>query len=65
MTVVPGVFEAKGHDYRADLARFVRAVYRLDATEEQMERVEEALRDFETRRAQWMEEHKKAARNPA
>jgi hypothetical protein len=65
MTVVPGVFEAKGHDYRADLACFVRAVYRLDATEEQMERVEEALRDFETRRAQWIEEHKKEARNPA
>lgn len=34
-TVVPG----EGHDYRADLARFVQAVYRLDATEEQMERL--------------------------
>ena len=60
MTVVPGVFEAKGHDYRADLARFVRAVYRLDASEEQMENIEEALRAFETRRAEWIEEHKKA-----
>jgi uncharacterized membrane protein len=65
MTVVPGVFEAKGHDYRADLARFVRAVYRLDATEEQMKRVEDALRDFETRRSQWIEEHKKGAHKPA
>jgi hypothetical protein len=65
MSVVPGVFEAKGHDYRADLARFVRAVYRLDATEEQMERVEEALRNFETRRAEWIEKHKKAAQKPA
>ena len=42
MTVVPGVFEAKGHDYRADLARFVRAVYRLDASEEQMKPTEDA-----------------------
>ena len=50
MTVVPGVFEAKGHDYRADLACFVRAVYRLDASEEQMERIEDALRAFESRR---------------
>ncbi|MGH2774851.1 MAG: alpha/beta-hydrolase family protein [Actinomycetota bacterium] len=65
MTVVPGVFEAKGHDYRADLARFVRAVYRLDATEEQMERIEEALRAFETRRAEWIEKHKKGAHKPA
>lgn len=65
MTVVPGVFEAKGHDYRADLARFVRAVYRLDATEEQMEKIEEALRTFESRRAEWIEEHKKAASKQA
>jgi len=65
MSVVPGVFEAKGHDYRADLARFVRAVYRLDATEEQMERIDEALRNFETRRAEWIEQHKKAAHKPA
>jgi uncharacterized membrane protein len=65
MTVVPGVFEAKGHDYRADLARFVRAVYRLDATEEQMERIDRALRDFETRRAHWIEEHKRESQKPA
>jgi len=65
MSVVPGVFVAKGHDYRADLARFVRAVYRLDATEEQMERIDEALRNFETRRAEWIEQHKKAAHKPA
>ena len=65
MTVVPGVFEAKGHDYRADLARFVRAVYRLDASEDQMERIEQALREFETRRAEWIEAHKKDAKKPA
>ena len=65
MTVVPGVFEAKGHDYRADLARFVRAVYQLDATEEQMERIEEEMRAFESRRAEWIAEHKKESQKPA
>ena len=45
--VVPGDFEAKGHDYRADLARFVREVYALDATAAQMERIEAALRRAE------------------
>jgi hypothetical protein len=28
--VIPGQFEAKGHDRRADLARFVREVYGLN-----------------------------------
>jgi hypothetical protein len=34
--VVLGQFEAKGHDYRADLARFVREVYALPATDDQL-----------------------------
>lgn len=42
--VIPGRFEAKGHDYRADLGAFVRDVFGLDATTAQMERVEAALR---------------------
>jgi uncharacterized membrane protein len=45
--VIPGQFEAKGHDYRADLARFVGEVYRLAATDEQLAAVEEALRASE------------------
>jgi uncharacterized membrane protein len=45
--VVPGQFEAEGHDYRADLARFVREVYRLPATDEQLAAVEAALRTAE------------------
>ena len=47
MNVVPGEFVANGHDYRADLARFVREVYDLRCTDEQLERVEEALRKYE------------------
>ena len=45
--VVPGQFEAKGHDYRADLARFVREVYALPASDDQLAAVEQALRAAE------------------
>jgi uncharacterized membrane protein len=58
--VIPGQFEAKGHDYRADLARFVREVFRLEATDEQIKRIDEAMRDFELERARWIDEHKKS-----
>jgi uncharacterized membrane protein len=55
--VIPGQFEARGHDYRADLARFVRAVYGLSATDEQVDRIEEALRRSELARKKWIDEH--------
>jgi uncharacterized membrane protein len=48
--VIPGQFEAKGHDYRADLARFVREVYALPATDDQLAAVEAALRTAELER---------------
>jgi uncharacterized membrane protein len=48
--VVPGQFEAKGHDYRADLARFIREVYALEATDTQLAAVENALRAAELER---------------
>jgi uncharacterized membrane protein len=54
---IPGRLEARGHDYRADLARFVREVYALDASDEQLARVEEALRRYETARAAWIRGH--------
>ena len=38
--VIPGQFEAKGHDYRADLARFIREVYALPASDDQLAAVE-------------------------
>ena len=37
--VVPGVFAAKGHDYRADLLPFFHAVLGLTATPEQLDRI--------------------------
>ncbi len=57
MHVVPGRFEANGHDYRADLARFVREAYALDATDRQMAAIEAALRANERARRQWLDRH--------
>jgi hypothetical protein len=51
MNVVPGEFVANGHDYRADLARFVREVYGLPCSEEQLQRVEAAVRQLEVERS--------------
>ena len=61
MNVVPGEFVANGHDYRADLARFVREVYALPATDEQIERVEDAMRQYELEREALVQLGKKAA----
>jgi uncharacterized membrane protein len=56
MNVVPGEFVANGHDYRADLARFVREVYGLPCTDEQLERVEAAVRRREVERSRLIAE---------
>lgn len=42
--VTPGVFQRRGHDYRADLARFTQVVFDLPYDEALMARVEQALR---------------------
>jgi uncharacterized membrane protein len=55
--VIPGQFEAKGHDYRADLARFVREVYALQASDEQLASIEAALRANELQRAALLKAH--------
>jgi uncharacterized membrane protein len=47
---IPGQFAARGHDYRADLARFVREVYALQASDEQLASIEAALRANELQR---------------
>ena len=50
----PGVFQEGGHDYRLVIPETLKAVFDLDATDEQMERVEQALRarelEWEARR---------------
>lgn len=58
----PGKFEAKGHDYRADLARFVREVYALQASDEQLASIEAALRANELQRKALIDAHDQKAR---
>ena len=41
---VAGSYAAWGHDYRADLPEFVRDVYDLECTDEQLQRVRDAVR---------------------
>jgi uncharacterized membrane protein len=58
--VIPGQFEAKGHDYRADLALFVREVYALPASDDQLAAVERALRVSELERKRLLDAAKAA-----
>ena len=55
--VVPGVFAATGHDYRADLLPFFRAVLGIEASDEQMQRVTQWLEDREFVRSEWVKRH--------
>ena len=50
MSVTPGRFAARGHDYRADLARMVSQAYGLPATDGELLAIEHALR---RREAEW------------
>lgn len=43
----PGEFVRRGHDYRIELCEAVRSTFRLTATDEQAELIEQALRDRE------------------
>lgn len=62
MQRVPGEFGSRGHDYRADIARSVRAAYGFEVSDEQLTRVEDALRWYEKFRADYLEQHRLAAR---
>jgi hypothetical protein len=53
MVTVPGHFGSFGHDYRADMARMVRAAYGFDdITDEQVEAIERQLVTLELERAE-------------
>lgn len=58
MNVVPGKFEANGHDYRADLAEFVAQVYGFKVNRLQMRKIEKILRQNEVSRASKIENSK-------
>ena len=52
LQVTPGVFTARGHDYRADLARMVSVAFGLPVDEPELAAIEHALRDREMAWAQ-------------
>jgi uncharacterized membrane protein len=52
VNVVPGTFVARGHDYRADLARMVSVAFGLPVGEAELGRIEQALRRREAGWAQ-------------
>lgn len=55
-TVIPGEFNSTGHDYRADLASFVRYAFGFDnVSDDELERVESALRTSEIERSHAIE----------
>ncbi|MFZ0322624.1 MAG: alpha/beta-hydrolase family protein [Actinomycetes bacterium] len=47
LSPTPGVFDEGGHDYRREIPEAVRTVFGLEASDEQMARVQEALRRSE------------------
>jgi uncharacterized membrane protein len=55
--VVPGVFAATGHDYRADLLPFFNAMLGIDTTPEQLASIAAFLEARETLQSQWMKAH--------
>jgi hypothetical protein len=63
--VVPGVFAARGHDYRADLLPFFHATLGLDATPDQLAKVAAWLEKRELVRSTWMKTHKTADKSLA
>jgi hypothetical protein len=66
MLLTPGEFASFGHDYRADMAAFVRDAYGLpDATDEQLERIEQVLRSLELERNERIQAEAAHAARPA
>jgi hypothetical protein len=66
MLKVPGEFTSFGHDYRADMASFVRDAYGLpEATDEQLDRIEQVLRSLELERYERIRAERAAAAPPA
>jgi uncharacterized membrane protein len=64
-TVVPGVFAAKGHDYRADLLPFFDAVLGFNETPERLAAIGAWLEARELMRSEWVKVHGDAGRSLA
>jgi uncharacterized membrane protein len=66
MVSVPGKFGSFGHDYRADMVRFVQDAYRFPAaTEQQLDHIEQMLVSLELDRAERIKAQHPNAAPPA
>ena len=66
MVSVPGEFGSFGHDYRADMVRFVADAYQLPpASQEQLGRIEQTLVSLELERAERIKAERAHAAPPA
>jgi uncharacterized membrane protein len=66
MLLTPGEFASFGHDYRADMAAFVRDAYGLpEARDQQLERIEQVLRSLEFERNERIKAERTHAAPPA
>jgi uncharacterized membrane protein len=63
--VVPGVFDAQGHDYRADLVPFFDAVLGFGASDERKAAIVAALETEELMRTRWIKERGKVGESMA
>lgn len=63
--VVPGVFDAKGHDYRADLLPFFHDTLGFHESPERLETMRAWLENREKLRTSWIADHKTAERSLA
>lgn len=63
--VEPGVFNADGHDYRADLVPFFSAVLGFGASDDRQAAIVTALETEESRRTRWISERGKVGESMA
>jgi hypothetical protein len=63
--VVPGKFDAKGHDYRGDLLPFFHCTLGFDAADEQLDRIGTWLELEELQRSEWIKTHGAAGKSLA
>jgi len=63
--VVPGVFDADGHDYRGDLVPFFNALLGLGADADRRAKIVAALESEELRRTRWIRERNKVGESMA
>jgi uncharacterized membrane protein len=63
--VVPGKFDAEGHDYRADIVPFFDAVLGFNQPADQLVRMAQALEEEEAFRTAWIADHGEVGKSMA